>query len=312
MKKLDIQLFLLDNIIWVIVAVYFMVNYVFTPSFASGQNIINIFSNSAPMALLILGQGLVLIVGKFDLSNESILAFAPGVAMLMATQWIPGGLNPFVAIVLTLVIGALCGWLNGYAIGKIKVEPFLTTTSTMIILRGLVLFLVPFAIFNLPPVYTFAGNAKAFGNIPVSVFLVLAIYAFFQIIMQYTRFGRCFMATGGNTRASFIAGINTERIIIYAFVLCGVLSAVAGLIVAGRQAAVTNTMGKDMMLLSFAGAILGGCSLDWRQRNAGGHVRRGDAPGDVLQFFEPFGCYSYFGLCDQRRIDLSGDPPRPL
>jgi ribose/xylose/arabinose/galactoside ABC-type transport system permease subunit len=79
--------------------------------------------------------------------------------------------------------------------------------------------------------------------------------------LKNTPFGRYLLATGGNPRASYISGINTGRMITYAFILSGLLAAVAGLLAAGRQDAINNTMGKDMVLLSFAGAILGGASL---------------------------------------------------
>src|SRR5690606_24067075 len=70
-----------------------------------------------------------------------------------------------------------------------------------------------------------------------------------------------FIATGGNPRASYISGVNVDRITISAFVLAGILAAVAGLLAAGRQGSVTNTMGEGMVLLAFAGALLGGASL---------------------------------------------------
>lgn len=261
-RKLQIQLILLDNMIWVIVAGFFLLNVLFTPKFASYQNIVNIFYHSAIMSLLVLGEGLILIIGKLDLSLESTLAFAPGIAMLFATKWIPGGLSPITSIILTLAVGGLVGLFNGYCIAKIKVNPLLQTLSVLIMLRGLALFLVPFSIFPLPEMYSYMGKARIIGDIPVAVLLVIIIYFIFHIVLQYTPFGRKFLATGGNPRASFIAGINTEQIIIYAFVLSGLLAAIAGILTAGRQNAVTNSMGDGMVLLAFAGAILGGTSLE--------------------------------------------------
>lgn len=261
-RKLQLELFLLDNLIWVIVASFFLINALFTPRFATYGNIVNIFYHSAIMSLLVLGQGLTLIIGQLDLSIESTLAFAPGIAMLLATRWVPGGLDPVTAIILTLAIGALVGLFNGYCIARIGVNPLLQTLSVLIMLRGIVLFLVPFSIFPLHKVYTYAGQARLAGNIPVAIPLVIAIYLLFHLILQYTPFGRHFVATGGNARASFVSGINVSRMIIFAFVLSGLLAAVAGLLAAGRQGSVSNTMGEGMVMLAFAGAILGGTSLD--------------------------------------------------
>ncbi len=239
-----------------------MINAIVTPNFLTYNNIINILYHSAILSMLVLAEGLVLINGHLDLSIDAILAFAPGIAMLLATKWIPGGLSPVTCIILTLLVGALVGYFNGFMIARIRVNPFLQTLSLQIVLRGLVLFLVPLSIFPLHEIFTFAGAGRIFGNFPVAIIIVLAIYLIFHFILQYTTFGRNYMATGGNQRASFVAGIDTKKMIISAFAIAGLLAGVAGLLAAGRQGSVSNTMGQGMVMLAFAGAILGGCSLD--------------------------------------------------
>lgn len=261
-KRLQMQLFLLDNLIWVIIAGFFLLNVVITPKFATYDNLVNIFYHSAIMSLLVLAQGLVMIIGLLDLSIESILAFAPGIALLLATKWLPGGMDPITCIFVTLVVGALVGLFNGVFIAKIGVNPFLQSLSMLIMLRGVVLFLVPFSIFPLAKAYTYAGQARMTGNIPVAIPIILVIFIVFHFILQHTAFGRYFVATGGNAKASFVSGINTSKMVIWAFVISGILAAVAGLLAAGRQGSISNSMGDGMVMLSFAGAILGGASLD--------------------------------------------------
>jgi ribose/xylose/arabinose/galactoside ABC-type transport system permease subunit len=260
--SLRIKLFLLDNVIWALVLGFFLINAVVTDSFFSWENTTNILYHSSIMSMLVLGQGIVIMIGALDLSIESTLAFAPGVAMLICTQWLPFTLPSIIAIILTLVVGASVGYFNGFFVAKVGVNPFIETMSVMIILRGLVLFLVPFSIFPLAEVFKFAGQARIPGDIPVAVILMLVVYAVFQFVFRYTAFGRRFMATGGNRQAAFIAGINTKRMIIAAFVMAGTLAAFAGLLTAGRQGSISPSMGVNMVLLSFAGAILGGASLD--------------------------------------------------
>ncbi|MQL52280.1 ABC transporter permease [Desulfofundulus thermobenzoicus] len=262
MKRLNLQLMLLDNLIWVLVVLFFLLNLVITPNFASYNNLINILYHSSILSLLILAEGLTLLIGKLDLSIESTLAFAPGIAMLLATKWVPGGIDPITSIFLTLLIGALVGFFNGYCIAKVGMDPLLQTLSVSIMLRGLVLFLVPLSIFPLHKIYTYAGQARLVANIPVAVVIVILVYLLFHFIMQHTIYGRQFLATGGNPKASFIAGINTERIVVSAFVLSGLLAAMAGLLTAGRQGSISNSMGTGMVMLAFAGAILGGTSLE--------------------------------------------------
>lgn len=261
-KKLQLSLLLLDNLIWVIVAGFFLLNVIITPKFATYDNLVNILYHSAIMSLLVLAQGMVMIIGSLDLSTESILAFAPGIAILLATKWLPVSLDPITCIILTIAVGALMGLFNGVMIAKVQVNHFLQTLSMLIMLRGLVLFLVPFSIFPLATAYTYAGQARMAGNIPVAIPLVLIIFVIFHFILQYTTFGRQFVATGGNAKASFVSGINTSKMVIWAFVISGILAAVAGLLAAGRQGSISNSMGEGMVMLSFAGAILGGASLD--------------------------------------------------
>lgn len=255
-----LELSLLDHLIWVILLIFFVINIFTTPNFLSLDNIINIFYHSSILSMLVLSQGLVLLTGNIDLSIESTLAFAPAIAMLIGRKWI-SNLYPFLAILLTLGVGGVIGFINGYIVTKGRINSFIHTLSMLIILRGITLFLVPFAIYQLDKTYIYLGSARTFGNIPVAVFLMLAIFFLLNFILKNTPFGRFLVATGGNPRASYISGINTDRMIIYAFIMSGFLAALAGLLAAGRQDAINNTMGKDMVLLSFAGAILGGASL---------------------------------------------------
>lgn len=263
-KALQIKLFLLDNIIWIMLLLFFIVCAVWVPRFSSWTNIVNIFYHSTIMSMLVLAQGFVLISGNLDLSIDSILAFAPGVVILAATSWFPAALgNPYLCIALTLVVGGLVGLFNGVCVSRLGMNALMQTLSVSIILRGLILFLIPLSIFPLDPVYSFIGKARisALGNMPVAIFVTLGIYILAHILLKHMVFGRNYMATGGNERASYVAGVNTTRMIIAAFVIAGILSAIAGILTAGRQDSVSNTMGEGMVLLAFAGALLGGTNL---------------------------------------------------
>lgn len=170
-----IQLFILNNLIWAILIIYFAVNAVFTPNFIAYDNVVNIFYHSSILGMLVLAQGLILLTGNLDLSIESTLAFAPAVAMLMVTKWVPG-IGPYTAILLTLFFGAAVGLFNGCIVSYVGVHSFIHSLAMLIILRGVTLFLVPFAIFKLNPVYTFLGSERIIGNIPVAVVLMLAVF----------------------------------------------------------------------------------------------------------------------------------------
>lgn len=258
--KRKLQLIILDNLIWVMIIFLVFINSIFVTNFLTYRNIINIFYHSSSLGLLVLAQGIVLIVGNIDLSIESTLAFAPGITILLCGALFPG-ISPVIQIAITLIIGMIIGLINGMLIMQLKMNPLLETLSANIILRGLVLFLIPFSITKLSPGYTFAGDAKTFGNIPVAVLIMLGIFLIFMFIMHKTRFGRFLIATGGNLKASYIAGINVNKMIIYSFIISGVLAASAGILTTGRQGLVSNQMGLNLSIMSIAGAILGGVSL---------------------------------------------------
>jgi simple sugar transport system permease protein/ribose transport system permease protein len=258
---LRVKLLLLDNLIWGLVAAYFVVNAIFTPKFATYANVVNILDHSSIMSMLVLAEGLVLVIGALDLSLDSILAFAPGLACLVGLRWLPG-MDPYTLILLTLAVGGAVGWFNGYCIAGIGLNPFVETLAMSIVLRGLVLFMVPISLFPLPHAYTYLGQERLVASVPASIFVMFVVYIVFHVIMKYTTFGRRFVATGGNRKASFIAGVHTRRMLIYAFAIAGVLAAIAGLLTAGRQGSVSNTMGTNQVIFAFAGAILGGASLE--------------------------------------------------
>lgn len=257
-RTTKIQLALLDNLVWVLLFAFFLVNSIFTPAFFSGRNLLNILFQSSMMGMLVLAQGMVMMVGELDLSLDAILAFAPGVTVLLTTMT---DIPPVLCIILTLVLGAAVGLFNGFFVAKTKANSFLFTLSSQIVMRGLVLFWVPFSIAGLNAVYTFLGRGRI-GNIPVAAIGFIAIFLIFELIFRRTIFGRKFTLTGGNRQAAYISGIHTDRVVISAFVIAGVLASVAGLIAAGRQNAVSNAMGTNMVTMAIAGAILGGCSFN--------------------------------------------------
>lgn len=261
-KTAKIKLALLDNMVWVLVAVFFLINAIFTRNFATPGNLLNILNQSAPMGMLVLGQGMVMLVGELDLSLDATLAFAPGVAvLLLGGMGMPGG----VVILGTLLVGAAVGLFNGFFVAKLKANSFLSTLSAQIVMRGLVIFMVPFALRGLSPTFTFLGRGRILGTVQVASVALLIIYAIFEFITRKTIFGRKFKLTGGNRRAAFISGINTDRVVISAFVISGVLASVAGLILSGRTESISNNMGLNLVTMSLAGAILGGSSFDGGQ-----------------------------------------------
>jgi len=254
-----LQLMVLDNLVWVLLLIFFVYNVFATPSFFTLKNQINILFQSSLVGMLVLAQGIVMMVGELDLSIDATLAFAPGITILIAAA--NPAISPVFCLIMTLALGAAVGFFNGVFVAKVKTNSFLLTLSSSIVMRGMVLFLVPFSLTGLHPVYTFLGRGRIGNIFPVAAIAFVLIFLIFEFVFRKTIFGRKFMLTGGNRQASFISGINTDRVIINAFVIAGMLAATAGLIAAGRQNSISNSMGTNMVMMAFAGAILGGCSF---------------------------------------------------
>lgn len=259
-RRTTVLIWLVDHMMWGVLAILFAANALFTPSFLTYGNVVNILFHSCILAILVLALGLTLMTGNFDLSIESTMAFAPGIAALLMTSWVPG-FPPGMALIVTLLIGVLVGLFNGVCITALSINPFLQTLSILIILRGFTLYLIPLSVYGLPSAYTFLGRVRTIGNIPVAVLFTIVMFAVFHFILEKTIFGRSILATGGNRDASYARGINTSRIVTITFAVSGLLGAVAGLLATGRQGAVTNIMGQGMVFEAFAGAVLGGVSL---------------------------------------------------
>ena len=259
-KVTKIELTLLDNLVWVIVAAFFIINALWTKNFFSAQNLKNILYQSSILGLLVLGQGIVCMVGELDMSLDGTLPFAPCMVVLLWHN-MGSSLSPTAMLILTLALGALIGLVNGLCVAKLGMNSFLMTMAMEIMLRGFVQYAIPFSLTGLPKAYSFIGKGTI-GTIQAAIVVFLLIFIIFELIFRYTVFGRKFLLTGGNRRAAFISGIKTQWIIIAAFIFAGVLASISGLIASGRQEAVSNTMGKDLVMMSFAGAILGGGSFE--------------------------------------------------
>lgn len=269
-----ISIVLIDNIIWVLLGILIIVGASLMPYFFTLRNMINVLYASVGLGCLVLAQAVCLISGNFDLSIESTAGFAPAIAVVISL-WLPGT-SSVMMIILTLLMGALIGYINGFFVATVKVNAFLQTLALLIILRGLCLFLVPIPIHKLPSGFYILGGGTIANSFPIAIIVMFLAYLIIGIIFRKTPFGRGFYAVGGNLEAANMSGINTKLTIIMAFVISGLLASLGGLLIIGRMQAITNTVGEKLVMLTFAGAVLGGVGL------TGGKGRISGVLGGVL------------------------------
>lgn len=233
--------------------------------FLTPANILNVLQQSAVLAIVVVAEAMVLIVGRFDLSLESIVGFAPAIAALVTVTAATGGLGlglpPIVGLIMLFAVGGLVGFLNGFFVVKLRLNAFMVTLAMLIILRGLLLGATNGAtIFGLPPEFTYLGAGRIAG-IPVSILVAIVVAVVVGLVLRYHRFGRAMYAIGGNINAARAAGVRVERTIWTVFIIAGLLSALAGLLLVGRIASVTANMGQNLIFTVMAAAVVGGVAL---------------------------------------------------
>lgn len=236
-------------------------------AFLTTGNLLNILQQSSELSVVVIAESLILIAGKFDLSLESIIGLSPMLgAWLIVKDPAAGGsgvgLNGYAAIAVVLISGAIIGAINGFLVMRLRLNAFIVTLAMLILLRGITLGLTNGqTMVELPNEFLYLGTAKWVG-VPVSIWTAALLYLGFGLFLRYHRLGRAIYAIGGNADAARAAGIQVERVTWGVFIIGGLLSALAGLMLTGRIASVVSSQGQNMIFYVFAAAVIGGISLN--------------------------------------------------
>lgn len=257
------------HLIWVLLALLVAIGLL-VPGFLSSRNIVNVMWAAAPLGCMVLGMFFVMLTGGLDLSLESTFALAPTLAIVILLEWIPDTIWPGFGVVIVLLVGMLAGLVNGLFSVRLRVNAFLVTLATLLVMRGIVIYLIPEGVYYLPDELVFWGAAKAFGFLPVAIIVWLALYALAFVVINYHRLGKDIFALGNNQEAAYIAGVRVDRTRIACFVIAGMLAAIGGLLEVGRLQSAVADLGEGDILMVFAGTILGGTALTGGVGRVGG------------------------------------------
>jgi ribose transport system permease protein len=227
-----------------------------SPFFLTGRNIQNLGVQASIVAALALGQLLVVIVRGIDVSVGSVIAFSAMVGAVVA-----GGSGLLIVVVI-LLAGAAIGVLNGglIVLGKLP-QPLIVTLASLGIARGLAQILNDGeTIVGLPPVVTTLGGGFV-GPFPVPVLIILGAATVLWALTTRTQWGRWLYAVGGNLEAAKRLGVPTGKVVMSAYVICGLMAGLAGLLTAGRTDSATPLAGAGLELDAVTAVIIGGASL---------------------------------------------------
>ncbi|MGM0365542.1 MAG: ABC transporter permease [Actinomycetota bacterium] len=220
-----------------------------------------IFVAVSELGIVAIGMTMLIICGEFDLSVGSISAMGA----LVAARLYQTGLNPFLALVLSLIVGIALGAFNGFVTVKFNLPSFIVTLATMIGYRGLIYVItegVPIGFRtndSHPAFHRFlAGNL---GLIPIPLVWLVVGTVILILILNYRRFGNHVYAVGGNKETARAMGINIDKTKIICFMTLGMLSALAGVMRVTRVRSFHSLQGESIALLAIAAAVIGGTLL---------------------------------------------------
>jgi len=244
--------------ILLILIVMIIAMLIISPPFRSVSNILSVIRLFVPIAVAGIGVCMVIITAGIDLSLGSVYGLAGVISSLALTSL---GAPVLLAIILGVLSGTGIGFANSLLVEKIGLPPFIATLATMIIARGICYIVTQgYPISGLSPGYLFLGQGSIAG-VPTQIWFMAGIAVIFSIFLNKTVTGRRIYALGGNEEATRISGINTSRIKILVYTLCGTLAGFAGIITASKLGIGQPTSGLGFELDAIAAVCIGGASL---------------------------------------------------
>jgi len=235
-----------------------ILGYFIDESFLSGRNISNNITNASILIVLGIGQTIAIITNGPDLSSGSIMTICAVVAAILMKNY---NVHFIVAILSALFLGAGLGALNGYMIAYVGIPSFISTYGLQwavfgfayVILRGYVLY-------DFGETFRFIGNGTLFNFLQMPIVIMLILVVLGTLLLKKTNFGRKCYAVGSNRTCATMSGINSKTVILRAFILSGLMSAMAGILFIARMNAVQADIGAAYLLPVLATVYMGGTS----------------------------------------------------
>lgn len=233
---------------------------ILNPVFFSGKNVGNLLRQIAPILLIGIGQAYVLITGNIDLSLGSVV----GMSCMVSATLMTHGMDPWAAVVITLIISLLVGLANGLLVSTCKLPPFIATLGTMTIARGLAQ--IVNGNYNTDSV---GKNAQGFRdffyygkflNVYNAIWIALLLWVVFNFILGKTAMGRHVYAIGSNVEAAKLSGISITKTTTFAYLVSALCAGIVGLITSATSGMGSMDAGTSYEMYAVAAAVIGGIS----------------------------------------------------
>ncbi len=257
-KKLNIKDVLRESAVVLVLIAIVIIFSCISPQFFKFSNFLTILRQVAILAIVSVGMTLVLISGGIDLSVGAIISV---VSVIISMAAVDGGMPTGVAIILGLILGSLMGLVNGLMITMTGMPPMIGTLATQMAFRGLGYIICDGAsIYHLPDAFKIFGQGWL-GPIPVPVIIMVVILVIFSIFLRKTYMGRYFYAVGSNAEATRLCGLDTKKIQILSYVMCGLLSAIGAIIMTSRVNSGQPKAGDGYEMDVLTACVVGGVSI---------------------------------------------------
>jgi ribose transport system permease protein len=234
-----------------------------SPYFLTAKNIVNVLRQFSLIAILAVGQALIITTGGIDLSVGSAVGFTACFGAMVA-RW---GAPPGVTLLSILGIGAVVGLTNGTLVTKVGIPPFIATLGMMSIARGFSLLITMGVPIHVDPTWISVFGGGYVGIVPVSVITMLVIVGLGFIFANNTTMGRNVYAVGNSEKSAKFSGIRVDQVRIMVFTITGVLASICGLILIGQLEGADAFYGNGYELDVIAAAVIGGISLSGGEGN---------------------------------------------
>jgi ribose transport system permease protein len=242
-------------VVLVVLLLLFAVSSLLSPYFATPYNMTIIARSLAFIGLVTLGQAMLMLLGELDISLGAMGGLC-GVAAGMLMMDL--GVNPFVAMGLAVVLGALLGLLNGFLITALNLHSLVLTIAMAGVYKGVNLVLTKgVAITNIPESTQFLGRGEV-GPFPTPFVIMIGLLVVIAVVAHRTPFGRYVFAIGDNAAAARMIGVKVNLIKLLVFVIAGALAALAGTLMVARLGTAQPSIGDTWVLPSIAAAVIGG------------------------------------------------------
>ncbi|MBR2560967.1 MAG: ABC transporter permease [Eubacterium sp.] len=235
------------------------------PAFGTWLNIKTLLVSMSTTGMAVLAMTFVMISGGIDLSVGSLMCLTMGVSSLLFR----GGMNPWIASIIGIIVGAGIGLLQGLIITKLKLIHFIVTMCFMGIARGIVMWITGGTPISLvgplaeAPAFSKMGQGDVLnGTIPLPIIIFIVIVIAADIILRRSAKARQVLYTGSNEKAAEYSGINTDKVKIAVMVLSGIFCGIGGIIYMVRFSGVPVNAGTGYEMTAIAACVIGGCSMN--------------------------------------------------